>query len=559
MEGSVVKPTYELNLNDDGDLISINILDDKLSQFLHHRKDTWDFYARGVIPSERVYSMLGLQPNDDAEQKKFLAKCAEQVYPLVKELLKHFTKYAERVQKQITETNDIAFTELPIYFIKDTNVVYSARGSRVGGVVRYGSYGIDGFTRFFQVAVETICTNGSIFFEYRKSVCIPEFTGRVSVKSLPVKYATPKVMESLEKRGLLFAKYANGTHHVAYNGVLYQSTFFGILEETCRERVMIDVKSFSEANRNYGLFTTKGSSTGGTAWDPSAVEDEEQEEAEAQLQSKEIGIDKSKLWRCWPTLPVFCLQSKKWREALITNVGPIDYRKNAFDKLVLPTQTKIMLRALIQTNGHKHLFADIIAGKGNGAVILLHGPPGVGKTSSAEAVAEELQLPLYAVSVGELGINIESLEENLERILRTAARWNAVILLDEADIFLERRKEDDVTRNAMVSIFLRTMEYHQGVLFMTTNRVSTFDEAFLSRIILAIRYTVPFNQELWRQLMTEAGLDYGELMSYDFPELNGRQIRNCIRMSMALALYENRKVQKSDLANAVKMTAAFFN
>merc|ERR1711998_805045 len=80
------------------------------------------------------------------------------------------------------------------------------------------------------------------------------------------------------------------------------------------------------------------------------------------------------------------------------------------------------------------------------------------------------------------------LEKSLREILEVASAWNAVVLLDEADIFLEKRSENDVARNAMVGIFLRLLEYHQGVLFLTTNRVKSFDSAFHSRISVALKY-----------------------------------------------------------------------
>lgn len=55
-------------------------------------------------------------------------------------------------------------------------------------------------------------------------------------------------------------------------------------------------------------------------------------------------------------------------------------------------------------------------------------------------------------------------------------------------MFLERRSVHDLQRNALVSVFLRLLEYFQGILFLTTNRVETFDEAFQSRIHIALRY-----------------------------------------------------------------------
>lgn len=92
------------------------------------------------------------------------------------------------------------------------------------------------------------------------------------------------------------------------------------------------------------------------------------------------------------------------------------------------------------------------------------------------------------VSTGELGMSAGKFEQELQKILDIAHAWGAVLLLDEADVFLEERYVHDVGRNALVSIFLRLLEYFQGMLFLTTNRVETFDAAFQSRIHLALKY-----------------------------------------------------------------------
>lgn len=53
-----------------------------------------------------------------------------------------------------------------------------------------------------------------------------------------------------------------------------------------------------------------------------------------------------------------------------------------------------------------------------------------------------------------------------------------MLLLDEVDVFLEARAAQDIHRNTLVSIFLSMLEYFQSILFLTTNRVQTFDDAF---------------------------------------------------------------------------------
>jgi len=90
--------------------------------------------------------------------------------------------------------------------------------------------------------------------------------------------------------------------------------------------------------------------------------------------------------------------------------------------------------------------------------MLLSGPPGVGKTLTAESVAEEMRAPLYTISAGDLGTEPQGVEAALGNILEMNTKWNAVLLLDEADVFLEARSAHDLERNKMVSIFLRLLE-----------------------------------------------------------------------------------------------------
>ena len=135
---------------------------------------------------------------------------------------------------------------------------------------------------------------------------------------------------------------------------------------------------------------------------------------------------------------------------------------SAFDALVLGQKQKKLIHSLVLQHAKKENgFDDVIKGKGRGLVGLLSGTPGCGKTLTAEAVAEVTHKPLYALSAGELGITPTSLEATLDKVLELAQMWDAVLLLDEAEVFLTQRNISDLKRNALVSIFLRRLEYYQ--------------------------------------------------------------------------------------------------
>ncbi|TBU45311.1 P-loop containing nucleoside triphosphate hydrolase protein [Dichomitus squalens] len=200
-------------------------------------------------------------------------------------------------------------------------------------------------------------------------------------------------------------------------------------------------------------------------------------------------------------------------------------------------------------------FGDFVHGKGHGLFIKLFGPPGVGKTLSAEATSEHVRRPLYVVGAGDLGTTGAFLDAELDCVLDIATSWNAIVFIDEAsrdhcmraDVFLEQRSLHDMERNAMVPVFLRHVEYYRGILFMTTNRVKTFDEAFLSRIHVALHFnelTKDARKQVWTVFLKKVGVDvpaFGEHLVDRLAEheANGRQIKNAVRTASSLAASKN--------------------
>lgn len=247
------------------------------------------------------------------------------------------------------------------------------------------------------------------------------------------------------------------------------------------------------------------------------------------------------------------LIDKEWLEFSLRGVSEIEWNTHAFESLVLPQEQeglKDLLLAVAKAQS-KQLdnFDDVVRGKGRGIILQLSGPPGVGKTLRAEIVAEVMQVPLYAMSAGDLGTHAEVVEDKLQEILRMVPKWGAVLLLDEADVFMEARSSTDLERNELVSIFLRTLEYCEGILFLTTNRAEHIDPAFESRIHLSLTYReldASSRRHIWSQFLgrsaNAAAFSDEQLDQLAAPQLNGRQIKNSIKTASLLAWSQDKEL-----------------
>lgn len=315
-----------------------------------------------------------------------------------------------------------------------------------------------------------------------------------------------------------------------------------------------------------------------------------------------------------PRLLGFALKEKVWGQFLVDNITKIvpkdDEKKEGpfWTDLELEKESKELLWAFMQqhkvtaalrpTNKSGNTGAeeniktnsiDIIEGKGQGLVILLHGPPGVGKTLTAETIALTTGRPLLTVSVAEIGVTAQEAEKSLTPVFADAARWEAVLLMDEADVFVEERTKGDLQRNALVSVLLRCLEYYKGILvvkqeasyiahtltgiiILTTNRARTIDAALQSRIQLAIRYKdltteqkiriyrnklsyLPADEFEDKDALLEA-LEYSPLVA-KANKANGRQIRNIVTYARALAKSEKSKLTVKHLNRVDQVTSDF--
>lgn len=236
-----------------------------------------------------------------------------------------------------------------------------------------------------------------------------------------------------------------------------------------------------------------------------------------------------------PWVVVFHLQKHLRLRCHVRQLRGYVYDEHLSDKLILPDDDKELVKLLVDTKGG--MFQDIVRGKGGGAVILLSGEPGTGKTLTAEVYAESEKRALYSIQCSQLGVNPEALEKNLMLVFDRAKRWNAVMLLDESDVYVHERG-NNMAQNAIVGVFLRVLEYQGSVLFLTTNRPEDVDDAIASRCIARLVYGPPSQEnavKIWRVLAENSNLRIDDLVIYQVvkqnPEMTGRDIKNILKLA----------------------------
>eukprot|EP00048_Salpingoeca_helianthica_P001129 m.46894 g.46894 ORF g.46894 m.46894 type:complete len:516 (-) comp11197_c1_seq1:65-1612(-) len=174
-------------------------------------------------------------------------------------------------------------------------------------------------------------------------------------------------------------------------------------------------------------------------------------------------------------------------------------RRVTFDDIAGHATAKSLLKeAVVLPFVYPHLFTN---GRQPWRCILLHGPPGTGKTRLAQAVAHEVHGTFYSVSSANLVSSWVGESEKLIRELFAHARRQkgcAVIFIDELDSLCRRRseREEEHTRRIKTEL-LRQMdgveEVQQGQLFVlgATNCPWELDSAFLRRFQKRVYLPLP--------------------------------------------------------------------
>ena len=241
--------------------------------------------------------------------------------------------------------------------------------------------------------------------------------------------------------------------------------------------------------------------------------------------------------------------------AHVADLKPYRYQDDIDRYLVIPQETRRLLEVLRHALQLKD--RDVISGKTGGCLILLKGDPGLGKTLTAQVFAEQNHRPLYELQCSQLGISPPEVEENLRQALLRARRWNAVLLINEADVYV-RARANDIVQNAIVGVFLRLLENLSGLCFLTTNKGTTIDDAISSRALVHLDYSYPDpdnRRELFRIQSEIQKLDLSAAACRGLAQqhhLSGRDIRQLVKLVKLLAIQSGTPVKEEDLVWALK-------
>lgn len=557
-----VQPTWEI-ITVKNSTNRIRILHDELRQFLCYNTDFDIVPGSHVVQSDDTLALARRRRNDSVYEVSSFFQHLNDLQNFTESDMAYvdwatFQKFVELITKQAEEYSALAsegfdkgeinFLGLQSYLnLPGRRIAYLVEGHMFAMIVDSCQVRSSFFSgTYLELNGTCYIHDGKGFLKVRVKHKIPAFGGKVNPKDLGI-YNLDQQEEFKQRllaRGNKYANLNTKASYVAYKGELVRKSYWYTHHFKATGRIMVDVKAMRSIDSNYeGYFGIDRYS-------------DRDDANNSRIEYKDF-TDEMKILTP-PYVYGFSFSAKKWGEMIIDNISDIQFRTDAFDKLVLDHDTKDIVYSLVDVQ--YTATTDLIDGKGGGCIFLLEGPPGVGKTLTAEAVAEKLQRPLYMAGVGELGTNVSDLEDTLSDILDVATSWNAVLLLDEADIFLRTRDGSDLERNAMVGVFLRLLEYYPGMLFLTTNLAGNIDPAFFSRISMAIHYKqleTSSRAKVWKNLLSTAGIEGIDAEALSKHELNGRQIKNCIRSAASLAMSKGRPVCLEDFQRVINKSIEF--
>lgn len=240
--------------------------------------------------------------------------------------------------------------------------------------------------------------------------------------------------------------------------------------------------------------------------------------------------------------------------------------KRTWHDLVLPPEPLALLREACGRFAHRGRvleewgFRDKLP-YGTGLHLLLAGPPGTGKTMSAEIVAAELGLEMYRIDLSRIVSKyIGETEQRLRELFAEAEQSGAILFFDEGDALFGKRTEikdaHDKYANMEAAYLLQRIEAYDGVTILATNLLQNLDEALMRRMSAVIKFPAPdasdreriFRAHLPPSVPTDEDLDLAFLAAR--LDVAGGHIKNIVLTAAFLAAGEEKPIGMAHLVRA---------
>ena len=317
--------------------------------------------------------------------------------------------------------------------------------------------------KVYKIDYQSVQYDGTDFGYTKNTLNITDFIGTKRIRKLEAyplnAHKNPKELKArLTARGKMFEAY-KGLHFLSYNGIALGTKRGNTRPKfNVNSRIIIDAKSYnrqSNSKLNLEIIETRNvdQADGSPATDEdtddgcvvlpqSTSQDPTRSTGKKPVPPSQSALTSDQHLLASATVRGYSLRDKKWFLFSIDDINDIVWHEDAFASLVMPVDQKDLILSFAESQvRNRGSFDDFIPGKGQGIIMLLAGPPGVGKTLTAESVAEEMRAPLYSVGAADLGSEFASsgdgvgtkrgagrpseLENKLQEVLDLCSKWNA--------------------------------------------------------------------------------------------------------------------------------------
>ncbi|KAF2963821.1 hypothetical protein GQX73_g9767 [Xylaria multiplex] len=395
--------------------------------------------------------------------------------------------------------------------------------------------------------LEKIINGGTLFGYAEAEIRIPEYSGSQPLNHLhafPLQYHPEQgdIRKALIARGKKYSPtdlvHGDGLRDINVDGrIMVDCAKFARVTPTFKPNIS---RIKAEVLDHEGLPTLK--------WKEGAVQ----------------GLSDDELLLCDHVIPGFSFDDNMWCSFKLDHIQEVEYDADAFKSLILPEEKKVLLHGLVGTyDNRRPRCSEPTRGEEKGMIVLLYGRHGVGKTLAAESIADYIKRPLYRVNPGELGARAYRIKRVLSSIVSLATRWNAIILIENVDAYLEPRSRNPLRHSNFITAFLKRLKSHNGVVFLTTAHVEAISLEFLHDIPIPVGFpalSLQTRRELWKRILGQPDwLEDRILDSLAFESENGQVINIMMGILSALAGAAKRELGPEDVKTLLEVAEALTN